>query len=313
MSISVLLLLLGFSLLVLGAERLLEGATSLAARYNVPNLIVGLIIISLCTSAPEFFSSLKATYMAPDIAISNILGSNIFNILGILGLVAILHPISTRPFAYKTELILLMAAGLVFGVFLNTNPFFSTSSQYVITKIEGGILVFILIASLFYSAIKSEKTKNTLPKLNSIIKELFYIALGVSLLSLGSHFAITYSIVIAQALGWSQNFIGLSVVGVATGLPELITSLVAIYKKQPDIAIGNIVGSNLFNLLGIIGVVSLIHPIGVVSNSAHIIDLIFASLCAFLLLATAALKTRLSRLTGIIYLLLYIGFISWKL
>lgn len=315
MSISFLLLFLGFVLLVLGAERLLEGAVSLAARYKVPNVIVGLVVISLCTSAPEFFSSLKATYIAPDIAISNILGSNIFNILGILGFIAILHPISTRPFEYKAELFLLTLAGLLFGFFLNTNLFSDNrlNQAYVITQIEGGILVLTLIGSLLFSALKSKQTNSTAPSLNSPLKELIYISLGVTLLSIGSHFAITHSIIIATHLGWSQNFIGLSLVGVATGLPELVTSLIAIYKKQPDIAIGNIVGSNLFNLLGVIGGVSLIHPISVASKTGHITDLIFSSFCALLLLVTALWKTKISRLTGAIYFLLYISFIGWKL
>lgn len=315
MIISFLLLILGFSLLVLGAERLLEGSISLATRYNIPNIIVGLIIVSLCTSAPEFFSSLKATFIAPDIAVSNILGSNIFNILGILGLVAIFQPISTRPFDYKTELLLLFFSGGLFALLLiyNPFPFNQTTNGYSITKTEGGLLLLILIASLLYSVLKSKKTTPTTPHLKSLVKELGYIILGVSLLSIGSHFAIIHSIIIAKWLGWSQSFIGLTVVGVATGLPELITSLVATYKKQTDIAIGNIVGSNLFNLLGVIGGVSLIHPISLLNITDHLTNLLFASLCVLLLLFTMLWKTNISRAIGIVYLGLYIGFIGGQL
>lgn len=315
MGTSFLLLLLGFSLLILGAERLLEGSISLAARYNIPSIIVGLIIVSLCTSAPEFFSSLKATYIGPDIAISNILGSNIFNILGILGVVSVLQPISTRPFVYKTELLLLFLSGGLFAFFLNNSPFANSTSttNYSITQVEGSILLLILIVSLLYSVLKSKKTQNPPPQLNSIIIELCYIVLGISLLSIGSHFAITHSIIIAKWLGWSQSFIGLTVVGVATGLPELITSLMAIYKKQSDIAIGNIVGSNLFNLLGVIGGVSLIHPINVMQSTTHLTDILFSSLCALLLFFTMLWKANISRMTGILYLCLYISFIGWRL
>ncbi|MBE8221794.1 MAG: hypothetical protein HAW60_03595 [Bdellovibrionales bacterium] len=315
MAVSILLLLLGFVLLTLGAERLLSGSISLAARYNIPNIIVGLIIVSLCTSAPEFFSSLKASYISPDISVSNILGSNIFNILGILGLISILQPISTRPFEYKKELILLFLSGGLLAFFLISNPFSSSTinNSYIITKPEGFILILVLMFSLLRSVLKSKKIKAATPKLNSLIIELSYIILGVALLITGSHFAITHSIVLAKWLGLSQSFIGLTVVGVATGLPELITSLVSVYKKQHDIAITNIVGSNLFNLLGVIGVVSLINPINVMQNTSHLTDILFSSLCAILLFFTMLWKANISKIIGIIYICLYICFIWWKL
>lgn len=315
MIISTLLLILGFVLLVLGAQRLLEGSISLAARYNISNVIVGLIIVSLCTSAPEFFSSLKASYLAPDIAISNIIGSNIFNILGILGLVSLLMPISTRPFKYKLELFLLFLSGGLFALFLNYDLFSLSPSTkiYDITQLEACILLFILFLSLGFSILKNKKAESSLPKLNTVIIELAYIFLGVFLLSIGSHFAITNSIIIAKGFGLSQNFIGLTLVGVATGLPELITSLIASYKKQNDIAIGNIVGSNLFNLLGVIGGVSIIQPIKVYSILEHNTDLLFASFCVLILFFSMIFKPRISKLTATIYLCLYISFITWKL
>lgn len=315
MTISVLLLILGFVLLVLGAERLLEGSVSLAARYNISNVVVGLIIVSLCTSAPEFFSSLKATYISPDIAISNILGSNIFNILGILGLVSILTPVSTRPFNYRVELLLLFLSGGLFAFFLNYNLLSLSPSTkiYSITQLEACILLFVLLASLGFSILKNKKAGSSKPKLPALAAELAYIFLGVLLLSLGSHFAITNSLVIAKHFGLSPNFIGLTLIGVATGLPELITSLIASYKKQTDIAIGNIVGSNLFNLLGVIGGVSIIHPIKVYSRLEHNTDLLFASLCVLILFLSMAFRPRISKFTATMYLCLYISFITWKL
>ncbi|MBE8162617.1 MAG: sodium:calcium antiporter [Bdellovibrionaceae bacterium] len=315
MVISLLLLLLGFALLALGAERLLEGCLSLSARYNIPHIIVGLVIISICTSAPEFFSSLKATYTSPDIALSNVLGSNIFNILGILGISSLLRPINTRPLEYVKELVLLIFSGVVLMLFLNKNLFFKSPSpnHYIITQVEGGILLLILISSLLYTALKSKKVVSTAFKLPSIFIELGYIALGIVLLIMGSRLAINHSIILARWLGWSESFIGLTLVGVATGLPELITSIVAIYKKHSSIAIGGIVGSNLFNLLAVLGGVSLIHPIAPTKNITHLTDLLVSILAAVLLLFTMLYKTSISRITGIIYLCLYISFIAWRL
>ena len=244
---------LGIGLLIIASHLLLKAALSIAQRLQIQPKIIGLVLVAFCTSSPELFVSLFATSTAPDITLTNVLGSNAFNILGILAIVSLIKPIRLSFSVLRFEYFFLLAAtGLL--------SFFIYDTQLL--RWEGSVLLAYLIGGILWSFRRAKKQKfeddfDTLPH---PIWDIGYLTISMGLLVLGAHLSIQKSLEIALLLNVSQAFIGLSILGVATGLPELITSLVASLQKRDEISVTNIIGSNLFNTLGIMGFATIINP-----------------------------------------------------
>jgi len=286
-SITLLLFLTGFVLLIKGADWLVDGASSIAKKYKISPIVIGLTIVAFGTSMPELVVNIFASLEGKtDIAIGNILGSNIANVFLILGISALINPlVAKRNTVIKEIPFSLLAALVVF--FLANDLLLDGEKSSVITRSDGLILISFFIIFMYYTFGIARADTNTEDK-KQIIKELstpksiLFILLGLTGLIIGGKWIVDGAVVLAKMAGMSESVIGLTVVAIGTSLPELATSAMAAYKKQTDIAIGNVVGSNIFNLFWILGVSSIIKPLPF--NPASNIDIlmtIFASLVMF--------------------------------
>lgn len=261
MIISVLFVVLGFISLIFGANWLVDGASSLAKKYKVSDLIIGLTIVAFGTSAPELVvNSIASVKGYSDIVLGNIIGSNNFNLFIILGLSGLILPIKVQTsLAWKEIPISLFMSVLV--LFL-LNDFVFTGTTYL-SRIDGLIMLILFCLFLYYiyNQLKSGPETVTTEKHKPIIKIWGLIIVGLGGLILGGQLVVVNSVEIANALGVSEKIIGLTIVAAGTSLPELVTSVVAATKKYSDIAIGNVIGSNIFNILLILSISSLIEPI----------------------------------------------------
>ena len=304
MLIQVLILVLGFVMLVKGADWFVDGAAGVADKLGVPQLVIGLTIVAMGTSAPEAAVSLTAALKGnADIALGNVVGSNILNILIILGIVSVIiaTPMSKKIIKIDLPFMLVITALLmVLGYFGKD-----------ISRIDGAILLVFFVgylAYLFMDAKKSgtsneeEKEENNKP-----IWQLILIAVvGLVLIVFGSDFTVDAATKIATELGMGTKFIGLTIVALGTSLPELFTSVAAALKGKSDIAIGNIVGSNIFNILFILGTSSVITPINF--DPIFLIDALVSVGAGVLLWVTTFKKKLLTRPAGITMLLCYAGY-----
>lgn len=306
-------LIIGFVLLIKGADLFVDGSSSIAGLLKVPSIIIGLTIVAFGTSAPEMAVSVSAAIKGSnDIVISNVLGSNLFNLLVVSGACAAIKalPVSKDikrrdfPFSIIIAVILL---------FMCVNSIFTGSSSYVINRTEGIILFCGLLAYLGYlvyatmsgrSAAAPEDVKTMSP-----IKSILFTLLGIAGIIIGGDLTVDAAGDIAAALGMSDTIIGLTVLAVGTSLPELVTSLVATKKGENDLAMGNVIGSNVFNLLGVLGLSATISPVAV--SGVSVIDLIlFIIFCLAVYLVTFA-KNKIDRLPGILMVLTYAGYMTY--
>jgi len=303
-----LLLFLGFVPLLWGADRLVEGGSSLAARFRVPPMVIGLTIVAFGTSTPELVVNLlSATSGQTDLALANITGSNIFNLLGILGVSALILPLTVRSSTTWTEipLVILSAAVLLFLAFDDGARF---------SWADGALLLAFFAIFLAYTVHLSRTGQDgDLPAIRdrSAALSTFWIVVGLAGLVLGGKLIVDGAVGVARSLGWSERLIGLTIVAVGTSLPELATSAVAAVKKQTDIAVGNVVGSNLFNAFFILGVTALIAPIPL--RGPEFFDL-WVNLAASALLLVFVFwgKGRtLNRVEGGLFVALYVGYVAW--
>lgn len=310
-------LIFGFLILIKGADFLVSGASALARRMRVSNLVIGLTVVAFGTSTPElfvnFFASLEGN---AEIAISNVVGSNIFNILAILGISSIIYPLSvTRGTIWKEIPFSLVAAVLV-GVMAN-DVLFDQMPHSILSRIDGFVLLLFFVIFMYYilsiAKGEGEDVQDNELKLISLRKSLWMVAGGLAILVIGGKFIVDNAIILAARMGIHQSVIGLTIVAAGTSLPELVTSVVAAYKKNSDIAVGNIVGSNIFNVFFILGISALIKPIEVVSRiNPDIWTLIGVSLLLFVFMFTGK-RRKLDRWEGIVFVLLYIGYIVFLL
>lgn len=262
MAIQILLLILGFGVLVKGAAWLVDGASELARKYKVSDLAIGLTVVAFGTSAPELVVNIFAAYQGHhDIVFGNIIGSNNFNLFIILGIAGLITPLAVQSSTVWKEIPFSFIAALL--LFILTAEFVFIGNS-VLTRIDGLILLIMFGLFLFYvyKQLGNDPAKDDLPhKKFTSLKIWSYIVLGLAGLVLGGKLVVSSAIEMAEALGVSQKIIGLTIVAAGTSLPELATSVVAAVKKNNDIAVGNIIGSNIFNILLILGVSSLINPI----------------------------------------------------
>lgn len=306
----------GFFALIKGADLFVDGSVALAKNFRVSGLIIGLTIVAVGTSAPELAVSTTAALQgANEIALSNVVGSNIFNLLGVLGICAIIHPVSAQREVLKRDFPFSIAATVL--VFLLTGTGFIVSGNIMGTGMEsnvgnvgrlsGAILAMLFIAYIVYLVLdarkRPEEEENT--EKQPVWKCIFFIALGLALIIGGGQGVVYSAKEIAEALGMTETLIGLTIVAVGTSLPELVTSVVAAGKGETGLAVGNVVGSNIFNLMFILGISALIHPVSV--NAASVYDigiLIFISLLTLLFLRSAG---TLKRSEGVVMVLIYIA------
>jgi cation:H+ antiporter len=313
-----LLFVIGFALLIKGADWLVDGASALAKRFNISDLVIGLTIVSFGTSAPELFVNVYSSYVGnTGITIGNILGSNIANILLILGVSSLIFPLAVQKNTTWKEIPFSLLAAIMVGI-MAADFYLDGIPVSAITRSEGLVLLSFFIIFMYYifetsKSEQQENSKNTSDETNNhnqpIYKSILFILLGLTGLSLGGKWIVDGAVSIATTLGVSQSLIGLTIIAVGTSLPELATSAIAAYKKNADIAVGNVVGSNIFNVFWILGVSSIINNIPF--DQKNFIDIgitIFASLLLFLFMFIGK-KHILQRWQGILFLLLYITYI----
>jgi cation:H+ antiporter len=308
------LFVIGFVLLIAGANLLVEGSASIAKKLNISSIVIGLTIVAFGTSAPEFIVNIFASIQGnTDIAIGNILGSNIVNILFILGVSAVIFPLATKENTVWKEIPLSLLAAILLGVMVN-DTLIDGGTFSGITRIDGIIFLAFFIIFLYYtfgiSKVTGENTDLEIKEM-SYMKSSLYIVGGLSGLIFGGKWIVDGAIKIAEGLNVSQSLIGLTIVAIGTSLPELATSAVAAYKKQSDIAIGNVVGSNIFNIFFILGFSALIRPLPFSKTSdIDIIMTIFSSLILFLIMFIGK-KHTIERWQGITMIIIYIGYVAY--
>lgn len=312
MIFQLLLLVLGFVFLVKGSDWFVDGAAGIATKFGIPQLIVGLTIVAMGTSAPEAAVSITAAMNgSADITIGNIVGSNILNVLIILGLSAVVFPLTVDKDTIKFDIPVTIFATLLLIIL---------GKDGNITRIDGIILLAIFVTYLLILIRKAKKSQtqntegiseeNADEKPKSMIMLLVMILGGLAMVIFGSRFVVISASFFARQFGLSERFIGLTIVALGTSLPELFTSVVAASKKNCDIAIGNIIGSNLFNILFVVGLSSLIIPVPFAS--AFRIDSLIALVSVAALLLFCLPKKRLSRFAGAIFLISYVAyFVFW--
>ena len=297
MILQLLLLSLGFVMLVLGADWFVDGASGIAAKMRIPQLVIGLTIVAMGTSAPEAAVSISAALKgSADITIGNIVGSNILNILIILGLTSAIVPIAIAKstILVDTPYMLLITAVLLLLGWDGT-----------VSLVDGIILLVLFAAYLVYMLYMAKRgaAEEEAPKDLKLWQALLYTAVGLVLIVLGADVAVDAATKLAQLFGMSERFIGLTIVALGTSLPELFTSVIAARKGNADIAIGNIVGSNIFNILFVVGLSAIIVPVPFAATFR--IDTIIALAAGILLLVCAAFKKKLLRWHGILLLACY--------
>ena len=299
-----LMLILGLFLLVYGGNMLVDGSVGVAKRMGLSSLVIGLVLVGFGTSTPELLASLISVMRESNgIAVGNVIGSNIANVLLVLGAAALVHPIKIDIKDFKRDgLILMIASLLVVGA-----TYFG-----IINRIIGLIFVSILVGYVYY-CYKTDKKNHQEEQSNEPVphlgKSLFKTFFGIALTMLGAKFLIDNAILIAQAWKVSEAVIGLTIVAVGTSLPELAASIAASIKKENGVAFGNVVGSNIYNALFILGVVAVILPIKI-EKSMQIDSLIMLAV-ATLLTGIAFWKKEFSRLVGLGFLITYIGYVYY--
>ncbi|MBR3306993.1 MAG: calcium/sodium antiporter [Lachnospiraceae bacterium] len=314
--LQILLLLAGFVGLIKGADFFVDGSASLARNFKVPGLIVGLTIVSLGTSCPELAVSTSAALQGSnEIALSNVIGSNIFNTLVVLGVCALFHPIPVdvkvlrRDFPVcigATVFVFLMAAGAaLFGGRLSGLSMADEAGT--VSRIAGVILLIAMVAYISYLVIDARKhpEKEEDEKKTPIWKCFLFIVIGIAMI-VGGGEAVVYSAKeIARAAGMTETLIGLTIIAVGTSLPELVTSVVAARKGQVEMAVGNAIGSNILNICLILGVSSVINPVAV--NAASVYDMIILLGITVLTMIFSATGRKINRIEGLIMVLAYAG------
>jgi cation:H+ antiporter len=308
------LLIVGFILLIKGADFLVAGASSIARRFNVSDLVIGLTVVAFGTSSPELFvniiSSIKGN---TDIAIGNVLGSNIANIFLILGVSSIIYPLTVGIGTVWKEIPLSLLAAILLGILAN-DQLIDKATTSSLTRIDGLVFLSFFIIFLYYSvsiAKKVEGMEDHVPaKQYGLAKSLLYVLSGLIGLTLGGQWIVDSAVKLALKFGMSQSLAGLTIVAVGTSLPELATSAVAARKKNVEIAVGNVVGSNIFNIFFVLGISSLVKPLPFQARSNIDIGVvILASILLFAYMFTAK-KRSLDRWEGVIFVLMYTAYIT---
>lgn len=309
-------LVVGFVLLIKGADLFVEGSSSVAKIFKVPTVIIGLTIVAMGTSAPETSVSISAALQgANEIAVSNVVGSNFFNLLVVVGVCALLQPINItkslikRDYPYSIFATVLILAFLVIGLFVSGQP--------QLTRIDG---IILLVAFVFYLVILIRFTLISIAtghkvdveevKTRSLPVSIIFIVIGLAGVIYGGDFVVNSATAIATTFGMSNTLIGLTIVAIGTSLPELVTSIVAAKKGEADLALGNVIGSNIFNLLLVLGISSTVHTIEVKFDS--IIDTSLLLIVNVVVLAIVLKKkSSIGKGVGVFMILMYVVYTGY--
>jgi cation:H+ antiporter len=311
---TVLLLIFGFALLIKGADWLVNGTSSLAKKYNVSELVIGLTIVAFGTSAPELVVNIIAAEGKYDeIVFGNVIGSNIFNLLMILGVAGLIYPLTVQVNTVWREIPYSLLAGLI--LFLSVNDVWLWKHENNLFKpADGIILVFFFAIFLVYifRNLKAEKAQGLDDtRIYGTLRTIVYIVIGFAGLIIGGRLVVRNAVEIAHRLSVSEKLIGLTIVSIGTSLPELATSAVAAAKKKCDLAIGNVIGSNIFNILLILGVSGIISPLNYnTSFNTDILVYIFGTFFLFIAMFTGG-KKKLDRWEAVLLLLFFIGYMAF--
>ncbi|MCS7205060.1 MAG: calcium/sodium antiporter [Leptospiraceae bacterium] len=314
--ITYILFIPGFFVLIKGASLLVDGASSLARKFRISDLVIGLTIVSMGTSSPELAVNILSSIRGQDdIAISNVLGSNIANILLILGISAIIKELTVRESTVWKEIPFSLLGSLVVMVMAN-DVFFDSTQRNQLSHNDGIIILFFFTIFLYYIfsiAKKGEIFEEEVPKKElSLWMSIIYVVVGLVMLVLGGDWVVNGAVEIAKFVGLSEAFIGLTIVAVGTSLPELAATGVAAYKGNSDIAVGNVVGSNIFNVFFILGVSATLSPLRFTEeNNIDVLVSVLSSLILFFLLFLGKRHT-IQRIQGIVLLSFYIAYIGFR-
>lgn len=306
-------LLVGLIVLVLGGDFLVKGAVRVALRFNISPLVVGMTVVSLGTSAPELLVSLSSVLSNhPDIGVGAVIGSNISNLGLVLGLTVLIFPMFVHRDSLRIDWPMMMFSSILFY-------YFALDGQLIFW--EGGTMFLLLVIFLSWIVYRSRKSGKSLAAENEVVeeqessnvfKDIGFFVFGIIGLYFGSEWLIDAVAEIASSNGVSEKLISVTIVAFGTSVPELVTSLVAAFKKETDISIGNLIGSNVFNLMAILGITAIVHPLQV-SDSMNGFDIFFMLGVSFILFPLMIIKNRLGRISGVILLLSYVFYIYFSI
>lgn len=315
MLVYIVLIIIGFALLIKGADFLVEGSSAVAKKFHIPEIIIGLTIISIGTSMPELFVSITSAFEGySDMAIGNVLGSNICNLLLILGISALLKPIVFKRETRLIEIPICLSVTVIFAILCNIGQDISRPEGIILTVLFGLFIVYTIVMAIkgekFDKEDEAEEDDGKDEEKSSILRDIIYIIIGIIALKFGGDLTVDNAVEIAHLFNLSEKIISVTILAIGTSLPELVTSASAALKGKSDIAIGNILGSCIFNMLLIIGVSSIIKPIAY--NLSYNKDLIILTIGTLVLALFPVIppKNKMSRMNGIVYLSLYLVYMG---
>ena len=311
MALAIIAVIIGLAVLVWSADTFIDGATSLAVRFNMPSFLIGVVILGIGTSAPELVvSALAAVAGSPDLALGNAYGSNIINITLVLGVTALISPILIRANVIRHDLILLLAVTALAAFQLLDGNLSLTDGIVLIASLIG-----VLLIQIFLSLRNNIAADVDAPKDINIAKALTTLTLGLVLLIVSSRSIVWGAVELATLWGMSELLIGLTIVAIGTSLPELVASVAAARRGEHDMALGNVIGSNLFNTLGVVGVATVISPIKNVAPEILSRDVLMMAGVTLLLFVLAIIaynrQGEMKRGSGLVLILTFIGYSAW--
>lgn len=306
----------GLIVLIIGANFLVNGAVVIAKKFNLSDLTIGLTIVAIGTSMPEFVVSMLAAINGNTaIVMGNIVGSNMTNILLILGSCAIIYPILIEQKSYKIDFTISILVTITL-ILLANNFFFYQQNQKLISWIDGIVLSIGFLLFLYHnfksSKVKPQEIEITTNEGKSIFKPVSYLILGIAGLYFGGEYFVNYAVIIAKSYGMSEHLIGLTIVAIGTSMPEFVTSIIAAIKKNNNLAFGNILGSNVLNILFIAGGSSLINPLSISKTiEINLYMLLFVNILLVMFIVMNKKKV-LNRIHGFIFILLYGLYLAYE-
>ena len=314
MLINVILLVVGFVILIKGADWFVDGASAVASNFKVSKMLIGLTIVAFGTSAPEFAVSIKSLLSGSgDIVLGNVVGSNILNILLILGIASMIHSLNVKNSTVRKELPITLLISTLLAVLLSDSIFDSSLSN-TFSRGDGiAVLLFFMVFVYYLISMmrnKIDEDQEEDKEMMKLPKAIIFTIIGIFCIVLGSNFVVDSASFIANVLGVSERMIGLTIVAMGTSLPELVTSVIATKKGEYDIAIGNVVGSNIFNIGIVIGLP--VTLFGTIPNvTFNIVDLIVMILSAFMLFIFSYNDNKIKRKEGFVFLLMFVIYYSY--
>lgn len=305
--IQIVLLLVGFVFLIKGSDFFVDGASSIASILKIPTIIVGLTIVAFGTSAPEAAVSITSSLVGSNaMAVSNVIGSNLFNMLMVIGIAALLSELLMEKQVLDFDLPFLVGITILWAVFIFIG--------WDITNIEGIILLIILLAYIIYLVLNARKSKEGThvekPKF-SLPKSIFFIIVGLVGIILGGDLVVDSASAIAIAFGMSETLVGLTIVAIGTSLPELVTSITALKKGENQLVIGNVIGSNIFNILFVLGASSALSAIPL--DSSMLIDVVFMIFVTILCFIFGKTQDKYDKKEGVVLIVLFIAYMAFAI